>query len=362
MNQLISHSPFSANVLILYFFFGTFILQVDILKADNKNTEGRSFMYDSDIGFGFGGKGILKNYYQKNESFDLVLFKSTKGQQWYKFTFSVPDFEIRQGQVYDWAFDFTVEYLKFINSNYFGLGNNTSDNNFHFTNENTKLSLSLSRAFTPTFIASLTYRCTFLNLYDFKTFPNLLNAKTRGAGRSQIGSVQIKIKYDSRDSQINPSKGYKIFLSSTLSDALLGSTWKFSKQSVEAALYKSFFRKHIIAFRLCVENTSGNPPIQALSTIGGSWTARGYKVDRFKDNSLSLISLEYRFPVYRQLGAVVFKDMGRVYSHIKMISISDWHLTTGLGLRYILNNFVVRMDVGNSKEGTRVFFNFGHVF
>ena len=40
-------------------------------------------MYDSDIGFGAGGKGIVKNQFKKNESFDLILFGSTKGEQWY---------------------------------------------------------------------------------------------------------------------------------------------------------------------------------------------------------------------------------------------------------------------------------------
>jgi hypothetical protein len=33
-----------------------------------------------------------------------------------------------------------------------------------------------------------------------------------------------------------------------------------------------------------------------------------------------------------------------------------------MGLRYHLANFIVRLDVGKSAEGTRLFFMFGQVF
>lgn len=34
----------------------------------------------------------------------------------------------------------------------------------------------------------------------------------------------------------------------------------------------------------------------------------------------------------------------------------------GWGLRYYLQNFVVRFDMGFSGEGTGIYFNFGHIF
>jgi hypothetical protein len=43
----------------------------------------------------------------------------------------------------------------------------------------------------------------------------------------------------------------------------------------------------------------------------------------------------------------------------------DWGRTAvdyGLGLRLYLADFVVRVDFGFSKEGTRLYFNFGHIF
>ena len=40
--------------------------------------------YDSDVGFGYGLKTFLYDQLNTKESFDLILFNSTKGEQWYK--------------------------------------------------------------------------------------------------------------------------------------------------------------------------------------------------------------------------------------------------------------------------------------
>ncbi len=352
---------------LLVLFYSSFFRLANAGSFDSTKTE-ISFsafpiiMYDSDTGFGFGGKMIFKNYYQNDESFDLILFWSTKGEQWYKFTYSVPDFELRQGKAYPWALDINIEYLKIINSNFFGVGNNTPDNDFAFTNENLNLSIDLSHAFSPTLILGVSYNLALISLYDYQDSNTLLNKNTSGIGESHLAELRFDLKHDSRNSQINPSKGHKITMQYILSSSMFYSKWTYKILGFESAIYKSVLKKHILAARLFIQTLSGRPPIQALSTIGGGWTARGYKVDRFKDNALSLISLEYRFPIFKQLGGVVFEDMGRVYNSFKYLSVKDWHMDSGLGLRYYLDNFVVRMDVGLSNEGVRIYFNFGHVF
>ncbi|MBI2430208.1 MAG: hypothetical protein HYV29_15680, partial [Ignavibacteriales bacterium] len=56
--------------------------------------------YDTDVGFGYGTKLFLLDQLDERESFDLVAFNSTKGERWYRFVFSLPDFEMRQGTEY----------------------------------------------------------------------------------------------------------------------------------------------------------------------------------------------------------------------------------------------------------------------
>jgi hypothetical protein len=65
--------------------------------------------YDTDAGVGYGIKSFFLNYLHNNESFDVVLFNSTKGERWYRVVYSLPDFERRQGTVYPLALDLTVD-------------------------------------------------------------------------------------------------------------------------------------------------------------------------------------------------------------------------------------------------------------
>jgi len=142
----------------------------------------------------------------------------------------------------------------------------------------------------------------------------------------------------------------------------LGSDWDYRKYRIEASGYLPIFRKHVLAGRLWIQSVSGDAPYFELSKVGDSWTGRGYKSGRFLDRAMALASLEYRFPLFRKLGGVAFTDAGRVSPDLGGIRLAGWHPDWGLGLRYYLANFVVRLDVGRSVEGTRIFFMFGQVF
>ena len=48
--------------------------------------------YDSNTGFGFGAKAFFLNLLKLRESFDLIIFFSTKGERSLRFDFSLPDF------------------------------------------------------------------------------------------------------------------------------------------------------------------------------------------------------------------------------------------------------------------------------
>ena len=45
--------------------------------------------YDSNTGFGFGAKAFFLNLLKLRESFDLIIFLSTKGERWLRFVFWV---------------------------------------------------------------------------------------------------------------------------------------------------------------------------------------------------------------------------------------------------------------------------------
>ena len=319
-------------------------------------------MYDSDVGLGYGGRGVVKNLYRRDESFDLVLFNSTKGEQYYVFAFSVPDAELRQGKEYPLALDFRVEYDKMIHSNFFGFGNATADNEFQFIKESGKLEITLSHAFSARVIAELGYRFTGYSTYGFDPAWGTITPETPGAGESRVSLLTARLRWDTRDSQINPQRGFRAFYAVEYSPPALGGDWDFVKHRLELSAYRRFFPRHILAARLWLQGVNGPAPYTELSKIGDSETARGYKADRFMDSAMILGTVEYRFPLYRRLGGVLFLDAGRVAGSLRKLSPADWHRNWGWGLRYYLANFVVRMDVGISAEGQRLFFNFNHVF
>lgn len=319
-------------------------------------------MYDSDIGLGFGGKGVIKNHFSRNESFDLILFGSTRGEQWYVFTFSIPDLEIRQRTVYSLAVDLKVEFNKKLKSNFFGFGNNSRDNEWQFPQEKSKLELIIAKGFTQRIVSEAGLSFYYCSVYDFDNNP-LLTSAVPGIGENLVSFFTARIRWDSRDSQINPMNGWKLGFSSDFAAKLLGSDFDFQRYRIEVSNYQKLFTpSYILAWRIWIQHVEGEAPYFEQSILGGGWTLRGFKADRFIDQSFVLSSAEFRFPIYKKIGGVLFADAGRVFAGVEKTTFHDVKINSGGGLRYYLTNFVVRFDAGISNEGTRIFFNFGHVF
>jgi len=367
---MIKISGFSANKIILLFFFpfNLIIAQTDSSwqQISNQERSANAFpiiMYDSDIGFGFGGKAVLKNRYQKQETIDVTIFASTKGEQWYAFQFSVPDFEYRQGKQYAFSLDARIEWDKMLKTNYFGIGNFTRDNDFQFPSEFFRFATIMGHAFSRRWIIELGYQFSHYSVYGYNPAWGTITEETPGAGQSNVSGLSSGIRFDSRDSHINPTRGVRIYLKTGLAEKKFGSDWNFASYRLESNFYTNLYqRKHILATRFWTQQIDGTAPVQELSMIGDGWTARGYKAGRFLDKSMMLTSLEYRFPIFRKLGGVLFTDAGRVAPELKLMNLNNWHSDWGWGLRYSLQTFIVRFDMGFSNEGTRIFFNFGHVF
>ena len=320
-------------------------------------------LYDSDIGFGLGGKGVLKNHFKRKESFDLILFGSSKGEQWYVFTFSIPDFEIRQGTVYSIAFDLRLEFDKHLKSNFFSIGNDSEDNDWQFPLETSKLELTLGRAFTRQVIFETGFFFNYASVYDYEDVNTVLTSDVPGAGENLTLYMTARIRWDTRESQIHPHRGWKVNFNFDLAAKSFGSAFDFQRYRLDINKCQELSAKgHIMAARLWMQHIEGTAPYYEQSVIGGAWTGRGFKADRFIDKAFMLASLEYRFLLYNEWGGVLFTDAGRVSPSIMRMSLNDWKIDWGLGLRYYLDNFLVRFDTGVSNEGMRIFFNFGHVF
>ena len=79
--------------------------------------------------------------------------------------------------------------------------------------------------------------------------------------------------------------------------------------------------------------------------------------------NMLVFNAEYRWEAFEGLDLALFADTGQVAARASDIRFSHFRTAYGLGFRFnTARSVVVRMDVGFSNEGKRVFLKFNHVF
>jgi len=327
-------------------------------------------MYDTDIGVGYGGKAKFVNYLSKKESFDFIVFNSIKGERWYVFTFSIPDIEIRQGKRYSLSFDLKAEYDKYLKYYFYGTGpDSKKDDETGFTYEKKELQLRFGRGFTPYFVMEVHYilrNIKYFKVEKDRPFSEMLEE----IGGKFSPFVSLVARYDTSDSQIHPKRGFRLIFQNDVASSFLGNkNARFLRFTMDFRKYILLFGKRdVLAFRTLVQKISGKKEKILLfeySVLGGGSeiaALRGYRLDRFQDKGKFLVNVEYRFPLWKKLGGNVFVDGGLVWPSWSEIRLDKAVADIGWGLRYYLQDFVVRFDMGFSHEGVGIYFNFGHVF
>ena len=78
---------------------------------------------------------------------------------------------------------------------------------------------------------------------------------------------------------------------------------------------------------------------------------------------MAVFNAEYRWEAFSGLDLALFADAGQVASRIRDFDLSEMKTAGGIGFRFnTAKQVFCRVDLGISKEGPRVFVNFGHVF
>ncbi|MFA6456635.1 MAG: BamA/TamA family outer membrane protein [Bacteroidota bacterium] len=321
--------------------------------------------YDTDAGFGYGAKTMLVNFLGQNESFDIILFNSTKGERWYRFVASYPDFEWRQGTIYPISIDVTIDYDKWISNSFFGIGNNSQFSNREiYTREPLDCSMMFGRGITSLFVVQIGIRYRSIHNFHFlKNSVLLYLSPAVNSSTATMHSMLINARYDSRNSFITPSSGLVLSGEGEYAPIILGSNTRFSKFSARVQYYEKVAGSSVAAGRIIVQSLFGNNlPVQSLISVGGTNTLRGIPQDRFLDRSAIVANLEYRMPVIWRFGGVIGVDAGRVWNSLSTISSANWSVNYVGGIRLYMDTFVVRLDIGISKETSGFYLNFGELF
>lgn len=180
-----------------------------------------------------------------------------------------------------------------------------------------------------------------------------------------LGTMDFTFRYDGKDHQGHPRSGSEVLIQGELANDLAGQDFGFSKFSLDVSQYLRLFIDRILVLRIRAEFTDPLPgkrtPFYYLSEIGRRETVRGYLRGQFRDRDLLLGSVEYRYPIWRLLDALLFIDAGKVSPNIfRKFTFSDFHIGYGGGLRlWGDKGMIAKMEIAWGKDGVRIYFVLG---
>lgn len=310
--------------------------------------------YDHDAGFGYGGKLFLFNQLGRGESFDVILFNSTKGERWYRLVVSYPDNERRHCKDYPFALDVILDYDKWNSYRYYASG----ENNYEvYSREPIELSIILSRTFVKELVTKVGLKFKNISCYNFDESRTL-----KSISPTEVKSLSVLLigRWDCRNSLINPTEGYLIQIDFESAFKNNYFNQEFFRTALTVQYYLPLFKPQlIIAGRTIIQNIS-DVQYQMKLPLGGNNTIRGLPQDRYLSLTNLLINTEFRFPILWRLGGAAGIDAGKILRD--SFFNGEWIINPVLGLRFYLENFVVRFDAGFSNDNIGIYFNFGHVF
>ena len=110
-------------------------------------------------------------------------------------------------------------------------------------------------------------------------------------------------------------------------------------------------------------------PFYELLELGGSSTVRGLPAARLRGEGRFLLNGELRWRGVqlsrRQhvfLGALLFADIGQIYTRSDGPDLDTWRRGAGTGLRFHWHSTVVRADYGQASGKTGIYITFKQLF
>jgi hypothetical protein len=186
----------------------------------------------------------------------------------------------------------------------------------------------------------------------------LETSQVSGYDGQLLSGIGLNLNHDTRDNIFQPTKGWHNRLGWMGFTPVLGSNFTFNQYNIDIRKYFKFNRNQVLAIQSWWSFTTGNPTFQHISLIGGSDRMRGYFEGRFRDNHALVQQAEYRIPIYRNLGIVVFGHAGQVASQVGEFNLGRMRYGAGFGFRYKINKegLNIRFDLA---FGDQTAFYFG---
>jgi len=97
-----------------------------------------------------------------------------------------------------------------------------------------------------------------------------------------------------------------------------------------------YHRTRVLVLRVAHEAVTGkdeNIPFADLPRLGGPSRLRGYTLDRFRDKTTAVATVEYHYPIHELIAGSLFLDAGRAAPTYKsLFELDQWRVGGGVGL------------------------------
>ena len=202
--------------------------------------------------------------------------------------------------------------------------------------------------------------------YEGSSLPPHLNDILKGRQvDSVLSAPALRLQYDTRDSQFNPTRGWLVNGEAAFFDEVFGSDFNYRAVSLLANHYWRIADGHVLAFSSYGRFSFGDVPFFGLSMFGAKNQLRGYAMGRYQDRMLLAGQAEYRFQATRHLGLVAFGGIGAVAPNIGEFREATPLPSGGFGVRYLIakaNKVNFRVDVAWGRDGHAVYLGVGEAF
>lgn len=321
--------------------------------------------YSPDTGVLLGGSGFL--YWEPetnaesndNNTVSLALMYGTRGM--YAAPLNV-SFNLADGA---WKPDFDV-YLGRSPEDFFGIGPETGEGDGEVYRQLLfDAEASVLRRLRRGVYLGPVVRGFFLDVDEVEE-GGLLDEKgpTGVEGIETLGGG-ARLVLDTREPQLYPLTGTLLRVQALGYPSGQGTHDGFLSSGVDYRRYFNPGGEHVVALQGVVDLAAGDVPFQSLPSLGGQDELRGYPEGRYRDDVAVRAQAEYRFPIRRRFGGVVFGAAGQVAPAVEELTFLDPAASAGIGLRFTLDtrqNLNLRFDLARSREGVSFYVAFREAF
>jgi outer membrane protein assembly factor BamA len=322
---------------------------------------------------GAAGSVHYERFLNHETKFDTDLSQSTKNQAFYRLRYADPV-----------LFDPRYLFLGFggyendRTARFFGIGANSLESNeSNYTLRQVGGEVKFGRRLIPELIASLTERLRYVTIrpgaVDSLPFIKNVFPNVPGENGAFIWAHRLALTYDSRNSQVTPTRGRFGQGFVEVADEAIGSEASFVRYGLEGrAWWPHFGERLVLAVRGLIDRVDGpNVPFYELSELGGDETLRGFGENRFLDEGRFLVNAEERIKVFHinygdvrtDIELAVFTDVGRVFRNLSDLGSGKIQAVVGGGIRFLAaSQIVAKIDVGLGSEGVAIFTGLDYPF